>query len=270
VRVRRYPEAVPPSSDDRPPTHPVPLSPSPEFPEEGSPRDEGAFAHVSRREYGAHGHQLKNTNLAARTQLLRLAVWSGIAILPGAGLGVFLAREYPGGVLWLLVGGVGFPLLVFLGGVALTTASGRAASTLHNPSGGSTPFRRQHSGAEALRVRGEFAAAIEAFERAAQEYPDDPGPWIEVARIHRDSLSDPEEAARAFKRALGHPGLGAGQRFLATRELCEIYTHRMNEPRRALPLLARLAETQPGTPPGEWAARELVEVKALVFGEGEV
>ena len=243
------------------------MSQNSEDSQDRSGRAPGSLGHVRRREFSEPGSRRKDTNLAARAQLIKMLGYSSYAVFPGLILGVLLANRYPGGVIWIAVAGLGFPLAVFLLGLMITTSGGRAAATLHNPSGCTTPFKRQYSAAETLKVRGEYAAAIDAYEGAAAEHPDDPRPLIEIARIQRDALDDPEAAASAFKRALGHPSLEAGQRFLVTRELCEVYTHRMDEPRRALPILARMAEEQAGTPPGEWAAEELVEVKALVFGE---
>jgi len=193
--------------------------------------------------------------------------WCSLTLLPGALVGIRLAGRFDGPVFfWVPVAALGFFGGTVLFAYLLVSTGGRAAGTLHNPSGGSTPYRGQHSGAEALKVRGDYRGAIAAYEKAAAAQPDDPRPVIEIARIYRDHLDDPAAAVTWFKRAIAHEGIDSGHRFLTIRELCELYTGRLDDPRRALPILARVAETREGTREGDWAARELREVKSMVFG----
>ena len=127
----------------------------------------------------------------------------------------------------------------------------------------------EYSQAESLTARGLYDEAIAAFEAAIVEDPSDPTPYLMVARIYRDRLARFEDAARWFKRALDESTLPAGIATLARRELIELYVTKMGDPARAAPLLARTAEEQAGTTEGEWAARELVRVKATISGEAE-
>jgi hypothetical protein len=83
----------------------------------------------------------------------------------------------------------------------------------------------------------------------------------------RDHLERYEEAADWFKRVQEHPNARSGTALLALRELTEVYTHKLEQPKKALPLLARISETRPNSQEGEWATRELAELKALIFPE---
>lgn len=198
-----------------------------------------------------------------------MLVWSFIA---GA-LGLIM-----GGLLGFLVADKGWPTWIALlcpfagaagvvGLVRLVVGSGTtAAGTVYNPSGRTTPRRTEHSRAESLAARGQYEEAVAAFEVAVAEDPTDPRPYLRVARIYRDHLGRPEDAARWFRRASREAKTPS---VIARKELVELYMHRMNAPEKAVPELARMAEELAGTPEGEWAATKLRHVKELLAGKPE-
>jgi tetratricopeptide (TPR) repeat protein len=188
---------------------------------------------------------------AHRVKILGWALFGGLPMGAAAGfaaghivLGMILAPLLIGTVAWIVAG-----------------VAGKGATFLHMPSGSSTPRKREYSRAEALTVRGDFGAAIDAYELAVLEAPEEGEPYIRIARLQRDKLGDMEEALRWFKKATGEAGLSKGQEILARREMAELLIHRMGEPRRAAPELARLAETYPETLDGQWAREELARIK---------
>jgi len=209
----------------------------------------------------------KDVDQGARTRLIRAFTLS----LIGLALGAVASLAGMGGAGWSVGTGAAVTLgtwaLAFFGPLALSALGGGAASQIHNPSGRSTPSRREHSQAESLVARGLHQEAIDAFEMAIAEDPTDPTPYLRIARIQRDQLKRYEEAARWLKRALAEAALPAGAAHLATRELVELYMTKLNEPRRAAPLLARMAEERAGSPEGEWAASELARVKSTIADE---
>jgi len=120
--------------------------------------------------------------------------------------------------------------------------------------------RTDYSYPESLVARGRYEDAVTAYEEAAAENPDDPEPLMRMARVLRDRLRRPEDAVAAFKRARMVEGAKPGQVQLATREIVETM-EATDEPLRAIPELARLAEQAAGTKTGEWAARRLKALK---------
>ncbi len=150
----------------------------------------------------------------------------------------------------------------------ITTLSGRAARTLYSPSGRSTPPKRGYSMAESLVMRGLYDDGIAAYRTAIAEDPTDSTPYIRIARIYRDRMSDPEQAAAWFSRALREPEIGRGTATLVRRELVELY-EKMGRPERAAPLLARTAEELAGEPEGDWAAEALARIKKSMAGEAD-
>lgn len=179
----------------------------------------------------------------------------------GGALGVFLAAKgiAPGWVSALC------PFLGagFVSGLVLliTYKAGDAASSIYAPSGNTTPHKKEYSQAESLVARGLYQEAVTAFELAVAENPTDPTPYLRVARTYRDNLSQFEDAARWFRRALRESAIPPGVALLARKELVELYTHRLRTPERALPELARMVEEMPDTPDGQWAAGQYRAIK---------
>lgn len=201
---------------------------------------------------------------AARATLIRAFTLS----LFGLFLGIMASALGVGGMGWsvgtavLVTGGAWG--LAFLLPLALSSVGGRAAGALHNPSGRSTPSRKEYSHAESLVARGLVQDAIDELELAVVEDGSDPEPYLRIARLYRKPLGRPEDAAAWFKRALKESDMPAGAAYLATRELIELYAGPLGRPERAAPLLARMADEYAGRPQGAWAAEELLQVKAMM------
>lgn len=143
----------------------------------------------------------------------------------------------------------------------LAAAGGAVGSSLYMPSGSSTPGARQYSLADTLAVRGRFFDAAAELQRCVEAYPDDVEPKLRLARLYRDQLQQPEDAVEWFRRILASAELPPTTEQAVTRELIEVYTHRLRRPRAAAPWLARLADRYPDTASGVWAKRELAEIK---------
>lgn len=242
-----------------PPPEPGPADPPEPLVEADSPRrrrERERRAALGDGGGGGHTHQLDRVNR------MRIVLGALLGAPIGALLGFFLGRQGAGSpVVLALVGAVAGMGLFYLIIAAVVGASGRAASTVYMPGGtGSAAPRREYSLAESLAARGRFEDAVSVFEEGVAEHPDDPTPYLRIARISRDELGRPEEAGRWFRRARSEARLGEAERSLVARELIELY-RALGDPERAAPELARLAELRSGTPEGAWAERELAEVK---------
>ena len=175
--------------------------------------------------------------------------------------GVFLGHPFLGGVLGALLGGLG-PFLV-------TEKLGDAAHVVYAPSGRTTPPDRDYSRAEALAARGHYDDAVALYQEAIDEIPSDPEPYLRIARLLRDKVNDPEQAAVWLQRALQEAELRGSWEIALVRELAELYRHRIGAPARAAPLLAKFAERYEGSTDGEWAREELADVKRLMAEDVE-
>ena len=221
---------------------------------------------VFQRETGSPGRKgLRDLDAAQRALLIRAVAWGGI---PGGVIGGFvgwfltLDSRPPIPILGIFLGAVLTGTLASLFPLLITGAAGRAALIALGSSGHAPGRKKEYSFAQSLAVRGLFDKAIEAYEEAIRADPGDPEPYLRVGWIYRDELDRPDDAARWFRRARREAGLTPGQDLFVSRELVELYRKRLGRPEKALPELARMAETWAGTPDGEWAARELRELKA--------
>ena len=209
---------------------------------------------------------LKDVDSAARGRKLHalgFALYGGIPMGAAAGLGMI--RFFGATGVWTLalvvLGMVLGPLIIFSVAMGLSEVAGKGATTLYNPSGKSTPHKKEYSRAQALVVRGEYEDAIRAFEVEILDFPSEPEPYLRIARICRDQLKNHDDALSWFRRATREAELSGGQEIRTRREIAEIFLHHRGEPRKAAPELARLAESYGNTPDGEWAAMELARIK---------
>ena len=203
---------------------------------------------------------LKDVDAAARAQKLHAWGWSLYGGVPfGAAVGSLLGN--------ILLGAILGPLVIYGVVVGIATLSGRGASAVYFPSGATTPKKKEYSRAKALEVRGEYEDAIRAYEVEILEAPSIAEPYLRVARLFRDERKDFDSSVYWFRKAQREARLSAGEAIRVHRELAEIFLYLRREPRRAAPELARLAEAYPHTADGEWAARELAEIKAEMVRE---
>mgnify|MGYP001591330394 CR=1 FL=1 len=227
----------------------------------GEPRSRRTFSELPK------GKGLRDSD-AGQNMVLLKAVVSGIYGGVLGGLAAFMLVRN-GAPLWVAaLCPVGGWLAVTLVALAIANSAGSAASNLYSPASGAPPRPKEYSQAESLVARGRYEEAVDAFELAVAEDPGDPTPYLRIARVYRDHLAKPEDAARWFRRAVRESAPPPGTLFLARKELVEIYTHRLGAPERALPELARMAEELAGTQEGDWAAREIRDIKARVSEGG--
>jgi tetratricopeptide (TPR) repeat protein len=224
-----------------------------------SPRDpelaaNGARSQFPRREYATRLRLRKDVDQAARAVILKKLVLA----LPGGVIGA-LAGWFVG--FGIVPGFLAGSLVVYLITSGFVAGAASLMGKIHNPSADSTPRRREYSRAETLTVRGNYDQAIEAYEVALSESPEDPEPYIRIARIYRDELLRYDEALFWFKRARSDASIDRGRELLVTQEIIEIHSRRLGAPRRAIPELARLIDRFPGDPITDWAKREMSRLR---------
>ncbi|HUF12937.1 MAG TPA: tetratricopeptide repeat protein [Longimicrobiales bacterium] len=168
----------------------------------------------------------------------------------------------------LPAGAIRLPVFVRLMVHGMLSGATAFARRLYNPSGSTVPSRPGYSAPESLAVRGRFEEAIGAYEAAAADEPDDPEPWLRIARIEASELRRPKRALEALRAARSLVQPESLTAMLISREIAEIYLSDRSDPQRAMPELARLAAAFPHTPTAAWAATQLLELKARL-GAGE-
>lgn len=215
--------------------------------------------------------RLRDVDAAERMYRLQALVWGVYAgVLGGVPVGAGVAHLAGGN---LIIGAltelgvmvVGVPLVAGF----VTQRAGATAQAIYNPSGDSTPYRRQYSYADALVMRGRYADAAAAYEAYCLEYPDDPEPYLRLARLYRDKLKQYQDAIAWFRRSRADARLTPGQELVVIQEIVEIHLHKLRAPQQAIPELALLCRKFPGTPAAEAAERELAELRQMLVRERE-
>ena len=208
---------------------------------------------------------LRDRDTADDIQRLRTLVWSGVGIILGMVLGMLLSDRFG----WPLVASmVGASVVLAVGIYAIarfvTLGAGRAAGTVHNPSGSSTPHQHEYSQAEAMVAQGDYLNAVTLYRGYVDADPTDAEACLRLARLLRDHLQRHDEAGRWFRAARQRGERSSRWELLLTRELIELALDHQHDPPRAAPELARLAERFPGTPEARWAREELAEIRKLI------
>lgn len=200
---------------------------------------------------------MRDTDSVDNAERLRVAAWSAFGgVLGGiAGALLFGFAGFVAG--WVLAAG-----LLYVVAMQLADRAGRLGSMLYLTSGSTTPAVPDYSLGDSLAARGRLTEAAAEFERCTALCATDPAPRFRLARLLRDRTHDPEAAARWLRSILDIPLLDAATEALAARELAELFVHGMDQPARALAVLARLAARQPATAAGQWARARIAEIKA--------
>lgn len=218
-----------------------------------------------------HDKPLRDVDAGERAQKIKLGLYAAAGGVTGFFAVPFYFSETTeaGPVLLVLAaifGWAGSAAAIYLLGQLLMEGSASVAGSLIFP-GGSAPPVKTFSRAESLVIRGRLQEAAAAYEAAALEDPADPESRVRLARLLRDELGRPEDALPWFRHARDIAAQDRARDLSVTREIIEVYTHRLRAPARALPELARAAERWRGSEAGEWARRELARWKAVVHGE---
>lgn len=194
----------------------------------------------------------------------------GGGLLAGAGFAapIWLTgggeRGASGAVLALLIG---FPLGGLLGGLLMGFLREGLGSLVDGSLQGGTRGRapRDYSHARSLVIRGSYPEALELFGVETEANPKDPEPLLLGARVLRDNLRQPEEAAEWLRRARLIQTLTPQQDITITRELVELCEGPLDSPEKALPELARIVGTYPDSRASEWAQNALTRLRAAVW-----
>jgi tetratricopeptide (TPR) repeat protein len=203
---------------------------------ESSPLHRPRHRQYQEREYG------RDVDAAERITRLRALTWSLVILIVAVPVGLVL-----GGFPWGVLGGLLAAAGVYVSSLTIMRGGAETFGMIHNPSGDVAPVKRDYSLAQSLAVRGDYEGALREYERAVLEFPDDPEPYVRIARIHRSELHAPEDALGWFKRARTDANVGPGLERVIAEEMIELYRTLPN-PERAIPELARWLDRFPNDP----------------------
>ncbi len=172
---------------------------------------------------------------------------------------------------------VGHPILGFFLGTATVVGvvrlvmevAGSGATLLYNPSGKSTPHKKEFSYAQALVQQKRFEDAVSAMEEDIAKDPMNPDAYLLLGRILRKDMSRPRDAVDVLRRAKRAAQLNTSQELLVRREVVEICRDDLGLPELGAAELAQLVDAYEDRPEGAWARDELARVKHIIAKKHE-
>jgi tetratricopeptide (TPR) repeat protein len=101
--------------------------------------------------------------------------------------------------------------------------------------------------ARSLLAQGEYAAAIEAFQKAAEADPLNRLPWVEIAKIYKDNLNDPGSAIQTIRHALERQEWEVNDAAYFLFRLAELYDEVEGDRASARAIMQQVVEQFAGT-----------------------
>ncbi len=101
--------------------------------------------------------------------------------------------------------------------------------------------------ARVLVAQGEYEAAIEAFKQAAKAEPLNRLPWVEIAKIQKDNLENPQAAIDTIRSVLEGQRWEINDAAYFLFRLAELYNEELGERESAVAILQQVVEQFPRT-----------------------
>lgn len=198
----------------------------------------------------------KDTDSAESAFRLQRLAWSVVGGTLAAAAGALIA----GPLVAVLLFPVGVGVIYLVTGLVMHTAA-RGMSILYAPSGKSTPPPRGWSREEALVLQQRPGEAAALYEAATFDDPEDPEPFLRLARLHRDHLASPGDAVRWYRVARETVRITRPQSLAAAMELVEL-CRKEGRLEEAAPELRWIVANFRGTPAADVAGQDLAAVRA--------
>jgi hypothetical protein len=101
--------------------------------------------------------------------------------------------------------------------------------------------------ARSLLAQGDYEGAIEAFKQAAAAEPLNRLPWVEIAKIYKDNLGDPNSAIATIRHALESQAWEVNDAAYFLFRLAELYDEVEGDRESAIAIMNQVVEQFPGT-----------------------
>jgi hypothetical protein len=181
-----------------------------------------------------------------------------VLVCGGAGfvIGLIALGIVPAIIFAIMFSGIGFGVYR-----VMVVGSARMAGSLLVPDdrGGHSPG---YSHIEALEAKGDFTAALEAWERVVVETPDALAPRIHAADLYARKAKNPARAAELFRSVQAHPQAPDDTLRYVSQRLIDLLLGPLNDEGRALVELRKVADRWPGTPEGNGARAAIARIKS--------
>ena len=147
-----------------------------------------------------------------------------------------------------------------VGGLVLG-ASGTTAQQVYMP-GAKGTYAQTHSHIDALEAQGNYAGAVDAWEKVAIAQPGNPWPLIRAGELYMRTLGDPAMALERFRGAQSMPGINAEHHIYVSQKIIDLYLGPLDDHGRALVELSRFVHLHAGTRDAAHAREAIARIKA--------
>lgn len=113
--------------------------------------------------------------------------------------------------------------------------------------------------ARSLMAQGDYAGAISAFQQAAAADPMNRMPWVEIAKIYKDNLNDPDAAIQTIRHALEKQAWETNDAAYFLFRLAELYDEVKNDRASAAAIMQQVVQQFPNTRHSANASHKLHE-----------
>jgi len=101
--------------------------------------------------------------------------------------------------------------------------------------------------ARSLYAQGDYEGAVEEYREVAEAEPTNRLPWVEIAKIQRDNLKEPQAAIATLREALERREWELDDAAFFMFRLAEIYKEDLENPDYAVQILQQVCEAFPET-----------------------
>ena len=191
-------------------------------------------------------------------------LWGAAVMLVFASVALGAGFPVPGAthpvVVIVVAGAIGFLAGRGVGRLILG-ASGRTAQQVYMP-GAAGSYTQTHSNIDALEAQGNYAGAVDAWEKVAIAQPRNPWPLIRAGELYMRMLGDPALALERFRGAQELPGVKAEHHIYVSQKIIDLYLGPLNDHGRALVELRRFVHVHAGTREAAHAREAIARIKA--------
>lgn len=160
---------------------------------------------------------------------------------------------------FLLAAGIGYAVGRGVG-YAVLHGSGAAAQQVYMP-GAKGSYAMQFSNIDALEARGNYAGAVDAWEKVAIAQPLNPWPLIRAGELYLRTLRDPAMALERFRAAQEMPTIAREHHLYVSQKIVDLYLGPLGDEGRALVELRKIVVRHEGSREAEHARDALARLK---------
>lgn len=145
-------------------------------------------------------------------------------------------------------------------GRAVLDGSATGAQQVYMPNAKGS-YANTHSNIDSLEAKGNYAVAVDAWEKVAIAQPGNPWPLMRAGELYLRMLNEPALALERFRGAQELPGIKGEHHIYVSQKIIDLYLGPLNDRGRALVKLSRFVSVYAGTRDAVHAKEAIAKIK---------